>query len=248
MKKKKSSFADSENKGHKPKKSNINIKPIYELANFTPIRTPISPARKFEISLLDLFPMGIKLTGNEAKVLFVLRAVAVGNSNLAAIDQEQISLLTSIERTHVARAIGGLRKKGLIKQTWMEEGLNRYRNIYALWSPPKQVEKDAKKMLLQQKSAKKLEQEAKNLENNSPQKAEILKKKSALLKEKICINCKGDGWREGYLPKLDKDAGKLCGCSLGVYLSKQYSLSFNEFIPDDILKELPKKTKENNLH
>lgn len=241
MKKKNVSFTASENNGHKPKKQNINIKPIYEIVKFTPRRKPIELTQKFEISLLDFFPPTNTLTANETKVLIVLRSMVVGSSNLAAIDQEQISAISSIRRPHVARAIAGLRKKGIILETWMEEGTQRYRNIYALWTPPKQVEKDARKMLSQRKRVKKLEAQANNHQTQSNGKAEKLRNKIQQEKEKICISCKGDGWEPVYLRALDKDTGKLCSCSLGIYLSKQYSLSFNEFIPDHILKELLKK-------
>lgn len=241
MKKKNFSFADPQNNGHKPKKQNINIKPIYEVAKFTPIRTPINPSRNFEICLFDLLPPNINLTANELKVLIVLRSTVVGNSNLAAIDQEQIYIITGVQQPNVARAIAGLRKKGIILQTWMEEGSQRYRNIYALWTPAKKAEYDAKKMLSQQKRVKKLQEQANNCDPKSSSKAEKLRNKVQQEKEKICINCKGNGWSPSYIPTLDKDTGKLCGCSLAFYLAKQYSLSFNEFIPDEILKELVKK-------
>jgi hypothetical protein len=238
MKKKNFSFANPQNNGYKPKTSNINIKPIYEVANFTPIRRPINPSRNFELCLFDLLPPNINLTANELKVLIVLRAMVVGNSNLAAIDQEQIFVITGVQQPNVARAIAGLRKKGIILETWMEEGSQRYRNIYALWTPPKQAQQDAKKMLSQQKRVKKLQEQANNCDPKSSNKAEKLRKQAQQEKEKICISCKGVGWMDVYLRDLDKDSGKLCVCSLGIYLSKQYSIAFNKLIPDDILKEL----------
>lgn len=237
MKKKTVSLKASESSNPQTKKRNINIKPIYELAKFTPVRNPIELARKFQVSLLDFFPPTKTLTANETKVLIVLRSMAVGYSNLSAIDQEQISAIASLRQPNVARAIAGLRKKGIILQTWMEEGTQCYRNIYALWAPPKQVERDAKKMLTQQRRVKKLQEQA-NHEPKSIIEAEKLRNKIQQEKLKICINCKGDGWRPVYLPALDKDTGKLCSCSLGLHLSKQFSLSSNEFIPDDILNHL----------
>lgn len=241
MTKKHISFTASEKNEHTPKKQNINIKPIYKLATFTPIRKSIQLDRRFEISLLDFFPPANNLTANETKVLIVLRATVVGNSNLAAIDQEQISAITNIRQPHVARAIAGLRKKGLILDTWMEEGSQRYRNIYALWASPKQIEKDARKMLSQQKRVKNLQEQASNCDPKSSSKAQKLGKKIQQEKEKICISCKGDGWHPIYLRALDKDTGKLCDCSLGLYLSTQYSIALNEFIPDQVLQELRKK-------
>lgn len=243
MKKKTVSFNTSENSNHKTKKRNINIKPIYELAKFTPFRTSINPFRVFELCLFDLLPPNIKLTANELKVLIVLRSMVVGHSNLAAIDQEQISIITELQQPNVARAIAGLRKKGIILQTWMEEGSQRYRNIYTLWTPVKKVENDAKKMLSQQKRLKNLQEQANSHKPKSSVAEEKLRKKIQQEKEKICISCEGDGWREIYLKGLDKDTGKLCSCPLGVHLSKQYSLSFNEFIPNHILEKLPNKNK-----
>jgi DNA-binding PadR family transcriptional regulator len=243
MKKNTVSFSTSGNSNPKTKKRNINIKPIYELAKFASLRTPINPSRVFELCLFDLLPPNIKLTANELKVLIVLRSMVVGHSNLAAIDQEQISITTGVQQPNVARAIAGLRKKGIILQTWMEEGSQRYRNIYALWTPAKKAENDAKKMLSQQRKVKKLETQANKCDPKFSNKAEKLRKKVQQEKEKICINCKGDGWSDVYLKGLDKDSGILCGCSLGYHLSKQYSLSVNEFIPDYVLEKLPKKNK-----
>ena len=234
---KKVSFIANGKKGKELKKQTVSIKPIHKVAEFTPVRMPVSLTKKFQVSMLDLFPMGIILTGNETKVLFVLRAMAIGNSNLAAIDQEQISLLTSIKRPNVARAIVGLRKKGLVKQTFMEQGLQLYRNIYELWAPPQQLEKDAKKMISQKKKVEKLKASSKKKATNFEQKFE-------LETAKICLLCKGKGWELGYLPLQKKEVGRLCICSLAHHLAKLYSLSFKEFIPDHILELLLKQNEK----
>ncbi len=149
----------------------------------------------------------------------------------------QISAITSIARPNVARAITGLRKKGMIRQTQMEEGSQLYRNIYTLWSPPKQVEKDAKKMLSQQRAAKKLEQQTQ---------VEKSRKKAQQEQEKICPLCKGDAIRLVYLPNKNLERHRWCDCSLGIYQAKEYGCDWKAFIPEHIVKECLAKLKCNS--
>lgn len=224
---------NGQNNGHSPKKR-LKIAPIHNLATFGVSRQSVDPARKFEISLLDFFPPAKTLTANETKVLIVLRAMVMGKSNLAAIDQEQITAITSIARPNVARAIAGLHKKGIIKQIWMEEGTQLYRNVYSLWTPPKQLEKDAKKMLAQKRATKKLEQQAKNLETKSVGKAQELRKKVQQEEEKICPFCTGSGVDKVYSPNENKNRLRWCYCSLGIYQSRLNKCNWNEFIPEYI--------------
>lgn len=227
MKKNNNFFDNGQNNGHNSKKR-LKIAPVHNLATFSISRKSVDPARKFEVSLLDFFPLSGTLTANETKVLIVLRAMVIGKSNLAAIDQEQITAITSIARPNVARAIAGLHKKGIIKQIWMEEGTQLYRNVYSLWTPPKQLEKDAKKMLAQKRAAKKLEQQAKTLE------AEKLRKKAQEQQEKICPFCTGSGISEVYYPSQDKNLLRWCYCSLGIYQSRLNNCNWQETVPSHI--------------
>lgn len=234
MMKKSNIFFDSgQNNGHNPKKR-LKIAPVHNLATFSISRKSVDPARKFEISLLDFFPPTGNLTANETKVLIVLRAMVIGKSNLAAIDQEQIASITSICQPNIARAIAGLHKKGIIKQIWMEEGTQLYRNVYSLWTPPNQLEKDAKKMLAQKKAAKKLEQQAKNLETKSVINTEKLRKKAQEQQEKICPFCNGSGISEVYFPSENKNRLRWCYCSLGIYQSRLSNCNWQEVIPEHI--------------
>jgi predicted transcriptional regulator len=227
------------NKKQTPKKR-LKIPPVHRLATFKPARKSIDPSRKFEVSLLDFFPPSNNLTANETKVLIVLRAFAVGSSNLAAIDQAEISIITAIQQPNVARAIAGLRKKGIIKHTEMEEGSQLYRNIYTLWSPPKQVEKDAKKMLSQKRVTEKLEKKAQKLENFSGGYSENLRKKIQQEQEKICPLCKGNAMNIVYLPSKNLERYRWCDCSLGIYQAKEHNCPWNEFVPDHIAKQYVK--------
>lgn len=228
MKKKKFFSNTNQNNNQAPKKR-LKIPPIHKLANFSPLRRSIDPARRFGISLLDFFPSGNNLTANETKVLIVLKAFVVGSSNIAAIDQEQISAITSIQQPNVARAIAGLRKKGMILHTEMEEGSQLYRNLYTLWSPPKQLEKDAKKMLSQKRAAKKLEA------NSNSSFKEKFRKKVQQQQEKICPICKGNAMQIVYLPSQNLERYRWCNCSLGVYQAKENNCSWNEFVPENIV-------------
>jgi predicted transcriptional regulator len=228
----------------KPKKQRINIKPLHPLATFSSTRNPIELTKKFKVSLMDFFVSGVNLTANETKVLIVLRSQAVGRSNLSAIDQELISDITDLQQPNVARAIAGLRKKGMILQTWMEEGSQRYRNIYSLWSPPKQVEQDAKTMLSQRRAAKKLEEKAKNLEQTSISAAEELRKKAQQKQEKICPHCKASAIDWVYLAIEGRNRARWCACSLGIYQARLHNCKWNEFIPDHILKEYLSKLEK----
>lgn len=212
----------------------INFKPVHPIATFIPNRKRLDLLKNFEICFADLFPPGVRLTANEFKVLFVLRGAAIGNSNLAAIDQEKASEISGIRQPHVARAIAGLRRKGLVTQTWMEAGLRMYRNIYALWVPPELLERDAEAMLEQRKKARALEQKAAALEEKDKlKKAARVRQKAQAVREKTCPDCGGEGRVLVYLPKEGKEKARWCRCSLGRSKAEEAGYSVTGFILDE---------------
>jgi DNA-binding MarR family transcriptional regulator len=219
----------------------INLKPVHPIATFTPTRKRLDLLKNFEICFADLFPPGVRLTANEFKVLFVLRGAAIGSSNLAAIDQEKIAEISGIRQPHVARAINGLRRTGLVTRTWMEAGLKMYRNIYALWVPPELLERDAEAMLEQRKKARALERKAEALdEKDKLKKAARVRQKAQAVREKTCPDCGGEGAVLVYRPKEGREKARWCRCSLGRKKAQEAGYSVTGFIPDE--------STANNLH
>lgn len=217
--------------------------PVHPIADFTPIRKPIDLLKKSRISLADIFPPGIKLSGNETKVLTILRLSVVGDSNIAAIDQIEVAKLASLQRPHVTRAISGLRKKGLLVKTWMEEGYSMFRNIYALWVPPELLERDAEKQTRRKNKALDLEKQAKELQKHWPadkqkhQQAQRLLKRANNHKEKVCVTCRGMAMLPRYIPSLDIEKWKWCSCSLGRTAAQQTGSSMSDWIDSSIVEQ-----------
>lgn len=100
----------------------------------------MDPFQEFHGRISDFFYPGVKLTGNELKILVVLRAASPSRCGLAVIDLEEIAEITGIQMPHISRAIAGLRRKGMIRRTWMDE---EYCNVYALWTPDEILDLDA---------------------------------------------------------------------------------------------------------
>lgn len=222
-------FYSKNSKNNGQKKTCPAVPALHRITEIELHRKPIDTSLKLEVYLMDLLPMGVNLTANELKVWIVLRAFVVGRSNLSAIDQEQLSALTAIARPNVARAIAGLRTKGMILRTSQQLGEKLYRNIYSLWSSPKQLEKESKQ-LSQPKNSQKLSQSSPSLPKNSLQKSPNLKKPP-------CIYCKDLGVIVFYVPNLDLDRGKWCLCPIGLQKAKLKGLSHRDFLPEHILKE-----------
>jgi predicted transcriptional regulator len=223
-------------KKSKEKKSRkIGIKPLHPIASFPSVRKRIDILTRFHICLTDLFPPGVNLTANESKVLFVMRAAAIGRTNIAAIDQEKIAEISGIRQPHVARAIAGLRRKNLIKQTWMEAGLQMYRNIYELWAPPELIEKDANTMVNQKRRAKTLERKADALTEQSNVEAAALKEKAKEAFSNICNFCSGDGAALVYVRNEDRERLRLCVCSIGRKKALKIGGFAGDFVPDEMM-------------
>ena len=192
--------------------------------------------KKFNVCLVDLFPPGVKLTANESKVLFVLRAAAIGRSNIAAIDQEKIAEISGIRQPHIARAIAGLRKKGLIEQTWMEAGLQMYRNIYEIWTPPELQQKDEKAMLNRKRRAKAIEREAEALEKQANPDAVKLREQAKEALANTCPMCGAEGAVMVYLPREGRERARWCSCPIGHKKAQKAGCSLSDFIPDEFLE------------
>jgi hypothetical protein len=223
MKKTNFSSAKSKNNGQSPK-------PIYPTVKVSPKRKPIDPSLKLDVRLVDLFPPNVNLTANELKVLLVLHSMVKGNNNQSAIDQEQISALTSVERPHVARAIAGLRKKGVILDTFMEQGRAYYRNIYTMWKAPVESETPKKKIPSQKKS------------NVLEQKSS--KKEKPVIEEKKCTYCSGKLVAANYLPSKGIDVYRWCLCPAAIQEAKLNGAKSGDIVADHLigiyLKEIGK--------
>ena len=102
----------------------------------------MDPFQEFHGRLSDFFSPGVKLTGNELKVLVVLRVASPSRCGLATINREEIAEITRIQLPNISRAIAGLRRKGMIRRTWMDEE-KEYCNVYALWTPDEIRDLDA---------------------------------------------------------------------------------------------------------
>ena len=191
----------------------------------------------FELCLADVFPPGVNLTGNEVKVLIVLKAACVGYSNVAAIDQEKIAELSNVPQPHVARAIRGLRQKGMLLKTWMEAGSKMYRNIYALWVPPEIIERDAKRMMKQCEEAQKLERQAEEEEQKAIpylQKADAKRQQAHVIRKTVCSLCYGEGKALVYIPSEKREQWRVCMCSTGRRVASELGLKAGQFVPENI--------------
>lgn len=213
MKKKNLSPNNSKNNGQSPK-------PLYPTVKVSPKRKPIDPSLKLEVRLIDLFPPNVTLTANELKVLLVLHAMAKGTNNQSSIDQEQISALTSLLQPNVARAIAGLRKKGMILDTFMEQGRTHYRNIYALWKAPVES-KTPKKKFPSQKNA-----------NVAEQKPSLNQKPVA---ENKCTYCSGKLLTANYVPSKGIDVYRWCFCPYAVQEAKLNGAKSGDMLPENLL-------------
>jgi hypothetical protein len=214
MKKTNFSSANSKNNGQSPK-------PIYPTVKVSPKRKPIDPLLKLEVRLVDLFPPNVNLTANELKVLLVLHSMIKGDNNQSAIDQEQISALTSVERPNVARAIAGLRKKGMLLNTFMEQGRTYYRNIYTLWKAPVESERPKKK-ILSQKKVNVLEQKTpKNEKTSSPQ--------------NNCTYCEGKVVAANYVPSKDINIYRWCFCSAAIQEAKLNGAKSGDIVSEHLI-------------
>jgi len=214
---KKTNFSsNSKNKGQNPK-------PLHKLAKFSQPRKPIDASLKLDIQLLDLFPPRVSLSANELKVLLVLHAMANGRHNLSAIDQEQISAITSIERPHVARAIDGLRKKGVILNTFMEQGRNYYRNVYVLWKAPISSQNSEKQLPYKQKKS------AREQKNKHQQKTSLPKQS--------CSKCDCKALSPSYIPSKDLDIYRWCFCSVGREEAKLNGAKPGDIVADHLIEK-----------
>jgi biotin operon repressor len=232
----------------KPQK--INLKPTHPIATFQTQRKRMDVLRKFETCIADLFPPGVNLTGNEFKVLYLLRAACVGRSNVAAIDQEKISEVCGVSRPNVARAITGLRQKGMLLKTWMEAGPKAFRNIYALWVPPEILEQDAAWMLEQRDQARALEQQADEEDRKAQEaatkaatpylhRADAARKQAQAVRETTCPICKGEGEVLVYLPSEKRERWRWCTCSAGRRLAQEVGCKGGDFHPETISNPEP---------
>lgn len=224
----------------------INLKPVHPIATFKPIRKNMDLLKKFKISLADLFPPGAKLTGNEFKVLFVLRAAMVEANNVAAIDQEKIAELAGLIQPNVSRALIGLRRKGVIEKTWMEAGFQMYRNIYSLWTPPEMREQAAEIIIKQRDEARELEKKATRKEvAEKHKKAKKLREQAQTIREQTCVICGGEGAIAIFLPKEGRDRGRWCRCFAGGIAAEKASCSKSDFIPDHLFLKMRGKVTDN---
>lgn len=223
----------------------INLKPVHPIATFKPIRKNMDLLAKFNISLADLFPPGTTLTGNEFKVLFVLRAAIVGANNIAAIDQEKIAEIAGLIRQNVSRALIGLRRKGVIEKTWMEAGFQMYRNIYSLWTPPEIKEQSAETIIKQRDEARALEKKAKRKEGAAKhKKAKKLREQAQAIREETCVICGGEGAIAVFLPKEGRDRGRWCRCFAGGLAAEKAGCSKSELIPDHLFLKMRGKATD----
>lgn len=213
MKKTNLSSDKSKNNGQIPK-------PLYPTVKVSPKRKPIDPSLKLDVRLVDLFPPNVNLTTNELKVLLVLHSMAKGNNNQSAIDQEQISALTSVERPHVARAIAGLRKKGMILDTLMEQGRTHYRNIYTLWKAPVESKTPKKKI-------------------PSQKKANVLEQKPVIAENK-CTYCSGKLVTANYVPSKGIDVYRWCFCPAAIQESKLNGAKSGDMLPENLVDKYVK--------
>jgi hypothetical protein len=214
MKKTNLSSAKSKNNGQSPK-------PIYPTVKVSPKRKPIDPSLKLEVRLVDLFPPNVNLTANELKVLLVLHSMIKGDNNQSAIDQEQISALTSVCQPNVARAIAGLRKKGMILNTFMEQGTTYYRSIYTIWKAPVES-KTPKKKILSQKKANVLEQKP-----SKTQKPVITKNN--------CAYCSGKLVVANYLPSKGIDVYRWCLCLAAIQEAKLNGAKSGDMVSEHLI-------------
>lgn len=214
MKKKNLSSDKSKNNGQSPK-------PLYPTVKVSPKRKPIDQSLKLDVRLVDLFPPNVNLTTNELKVLLVLHSMAKGNNNQSAIDQEQISAITSVERPNVARAIAGLRKKGMILDTFMEQGRTYYRNIYTLWKAPVESETPKKKILSQKKE---------NVLEQKPSKTQ-----KPVIAENKCSYCSGKLVAANYLPSRGIDIYRWCLCPAAIQEAKLNGAKSGDIVSDSLI-------------
>jgi hypothetical protein len=214
MKKKNLSYNKSKNNGQSPK-------PLYPTVKVSPKRKPIDPSLKPDVRLVDLFPPNVNLTANELKVLLVLHSMAKGNNSKSAIDQEQISTLTSLLQPHVARAIAGLRKKGMILNTLVEQGEAYYRNIYTLWKAPVESKTPKKKILSQKK------------ENVLEQKPSLNQK--PVIAENKCSYCSGKLVTANYVPSKGIDVYRWCFCPAAMLEAKLYGAKSGDMLPEHLI-------------
>lgn len=227
----------------KAKASKLSFKSIHPMADFSTSRKSVEVIKQSLLSVYDLFPNGVKLTGNELKVLIILKASAIRNSNIAAIDQTQIATLTQLRQPHVARAIAGLKKKKVLLKTWMEEGYKTYRNIYALSVPQELLEKDAKKQALRKEKAEGLETKAKEIEKQWPEDKKKKKEAQKLLnrantnKEKVCITCNGRALLDVYIRSENIEKWQWCSCSLGRLGAQETGTSLSEWISLEVVEQ-----------
>ena len=238
--KKKSASTDK----NKPRK--IGVTPVHPIASFPSVRKRVDLLSGFNIRLADLFPPGVKLTANQLKVLLVLKASAVGRTDFVAIDQGKIAEISGIERPNVARAIAGLRKKGVIKETLMEPGLRMYRNIYKLWSPPEMVERDGKAMLNRKRRAKAIKQKAITLEQQAHPDAAKLREQAKEALANTCPWCGGEGAVLVYLPTQGRDRARWCNCPIGIKKAQKAGFPTESFIPDELLESRSEASPDND--
>jgi hypothetical protein len=225
------------NKHTKPHK--IGIRPVHPIATFIPPRKRLDLLTRFQICFADLFPPGVKLTANEFKVLFVLRGAVSGINNIAAVDQQKIAELSSIRQPHIARAIAGLRSKGMVRQTWMEPGSEAYRNIYELWLPPELKRQNTKVVLEQRDKARMLEQKADALEKKAKRKkATKASNQAQAVREQICTYCGGEGITLIGLSRNGPERWRWCICLAGDKKAKAADCHGGAFVPDELVTKM----------
>ncbi len=221
------------------KQHQIKFKPIYPIANFIPPRKRLDLLTKFQICFADLLPPGVKLTGNERTVLFVLRGAVVSGIDIVAVDQDKIAELSGIQRPHVARAIAGLRRKGLVRDTFMEPGLEAYRNIYKLWVPPELKKQDDNARLKQRDKARTLEQKAEALEKKAKlKKAAKARRHAQAVREQTCDYCGGEGVALVCLSSHSPDRWRWCICFAGDEKAKAAGCRAGAFVPDEMAAKM----------
>ena len=236
----------SKNSKKHQKFQKINIRPLYPIATFNQPRKAMDVLKKFRICLANVFPPGVKLTGNETKVLFVLYAAIVGANNIAAIDQEKIAELSGLIQQNVSRALIGLRRKGVIEKIWMEAGFQMYRNIYSIWTPPEIREQVSETMIKQRDEARELEKRSNRKEvAKKHKKAKKLREQAQAIREQTCVICGGEGAIAVFLPKEGKDRGRWCKCFAGEIAAEKAGCSKSDFIPDHLFLKMRGKATDN---
>ena len=229
----------SKNSKKHQKFQKMNFKPVHPIATFIAPRKRLDLLTKFQICFADLFPPGVKLTANEIKALFVLRGAAIGRIDVAAVDQEKIAELSGIQRPNVARAIAGLRSKGLVRETWMEAGSEAYRNIYKLWVPPELMKEDVKAMIKQRDKARTLEQKADVLEKKAKlKKAAMARKHAQTVREQTCAYCGGEGVALVCLSRNSSGRWRWCICFAGDEKAKAAGCQAGAFVPDELAAKM----------